>query len=135
MNRAFSLRLKAHNNSTMNWYLAKIVFRIVCGDGEHTAQFDEQLRLIHAYDKQSAFDKAVELGKTEEDFFYNIHRQPVHWGFVNVSELYRMEELLDGAEIYSKIKEVEDGSGYADLVHNKAKLINSNPYNEILTLV
>jgi len=119
----------------MNWYLAKIVFRIVCGDGEHTAQFDEQLRLVNAPTKQQAFDKAVELGKAEEDLFLNIHRQPVRWTFVNVSELYRMEELLDGAEIYSKIKEVEDGSGYTDLVHNKAKLISNSPLNEILTLV
>ena len=32
----------------MNWYLAKIVYRIICGQGNHTAQFDEQLRLIQA---------------------------------------------------------------------------------------
>ena len=118
----------------MNWYLAKIVFKIVCGNGQHTAQFDEQLRLINANNKQQAFEKAVEVGKTEEDSFYNIHQQPVHWTFVDVSELYRMEELLDGAEIYSKIKEVEDGEGYTELIHNKAKLINSNQLNEILTL-
>lgn len=119
----------------MNWYLAKIVFQIVCGSGEHTAQFDEQLRLINAHNKQQAFDKAVEFGQSEEDSFYNIHQQPVQWKFVNVSELYRMEELLDGAEIYSKIKEVEDGIGYRDLIHNKAKLISSNEHSEILTLV
>jgi len=119
----------------MNWYLAKIVFQIVCGNGEHTAQFDEQLRLIHAGNKQQAFDKAVAFGRSEEDSFYNIHQQPVHWTFVNVSELYRMEELLDGAEIYSKIKEVEDGMGYIDLLHNKASLISSDQHNEILTLV
>jgi len=118
----------------MNWYLAKIVFQIVCGNGQHMAQFDEQLRLINAGSKQQAFEKAVELGKTEEDLFYNIHQQPVHWTFVNVSELYRMEELLDGAEIFSKIKEVEDGEGYMDLIHNKARLISSNQLNEILTL-
>ncbi|RYY10197.1 MAG: DUF4288 domain-containing protein, partial [Chitinophagaceae bacterium] len=27
----------------MNWYLAKLIFRIVCGQGNHTPQFDEQL--------------------------------------------------------------------------------------------
>jgi hypothetical protein len=120
--------------TTMNWYLAKIVFQIICGNGQHLAQFDEQLRLINANNKQQAFDKAVELGKSEEDLFYNIHRQPVHWNFINVSELYRMEELLDGAEIFSKIKEVEDGDVYTDLIHRKAKLISSNQLNEILTL-
>ena len=45
----------------MNWYLAKMVFRIVCGDGNHAAQFDEQLRLISAGSKEEAFDTAVAL--------------------------------------------------------------------------
>ena len=36
----------------MNWFLAKIVYRIVCGKGEHTPQFDEQLRLIGAEDEE-----------------------------------------------------------------------------------
>ena len=30
----------------MNWYLSKIIFRIICGEGRHTPQFDEHLRLI-----------------------------------------------------------------------------------------
>ena len=34
----------------MKWYLAKLIYRIICGDGTHTPQFDEQLRLIHAED-------------------------------------------------------------------------------------
>ena len=38
----------------MNWYLTKMVFRIICGDGSHKAQFDEQLRLIHANSKEDA---------------------------------------------------------------------------------
>lgn len=118
----------------MNWYLAKIVFQIICGDGDHQAQFDEQLRLIQAPNKRTAFTKAAEIGQTEEDLFLNIHQQPVHWKFVNVSELYRMEELLDGAEIYSKIKEPEEGEHYASLVHNKAALIY-NTQQDRLTLI
>jgi hypothetical protein len=47
----------------MNWYLTKIVYRIICGQGNHTAQFDEQLRLIQASSAQEAFEKsaAVEI--------------------------------------------------------------------------
>src|ERR1051326_2143892 len=54
---------------TMNWYLAKIVYRIVCGDGNHTPQFDEQLRLIQASDELHAFQKARRLGEREQDHF------------------------------------------------------------------
>jgi len=42
----------------MNWYLAKMVFRIICGDGNHTAQFDEQLRLVSGNSLEEAFHKA-----------------------------------------------------------------------------
>ena len=53
----------------MNWYLAKFVFRIFCGDGQHMAQFDEQLRLIAAGSKEEAFHKAQSMGMKEEDMF------------------------------------------------------------------
>ena len=119
----------------MNWYLAKIVFQIVCGDGNHTPQFDEQLRLIHAASKTGAFEKAVAIGKSEEDSFFNIHQQPVHWTFINVSELYRMEELLDGAEIFSNVKETENAEAYRHLINNKARLICENKFHQTLTLV
>ena len=32
----------------MNMCVAKIVYRIVCGDADHTAQFDVQLQLAFA---------------------------------------------------------------------------------------
>jgi hypothetical protein len=115
----------------MNWYLAKIVFQIICGDGKHTPQFDEQLRLIQATSKQQAFNKAREIGNNEEDNFYNIHQQPVHWKFVNVSELYRMEELLDGAEIYSKINEPENAHDYKCLINTKAASIFNNQQDRL----
>lgn len=53
----------------MNWYLAKMVFRILCGDGNHRAQFDEQLRLISAVSREEAFHKALEWGKKMKIFF------------------------------------------------------------------
>ena len=49
----------------MNWYLSKIIFRIVCGEGQHTPQFDEQLRLIAASDEQEAFQKALAIGNRQ----------------------------------------------------------------------
>ena len=49
----------------MNWYLSKIIFRIICGEGRHTPQFDEQLRLIAATDEQQAFEKAMAIGEKE----------------------------------------------------------------------
>ena len=107
----------------MKWYLAKLVFRIICGEGNHTPQFDEQLRLICTVSRDVAFEKAVMLGTTGTETFYNQKQQLVQWQFVNVSELYLLTELIDGAEIYSRIQEVDDADAYAEMIHVKAHSI------------
>lgn len=110
----------------MNWYLAKIVFRIICGDGDHTAQFDEQLRLIRASGIKEAFAKGQLMGIREEEAFFNNEQQLVQWQFINVSELYQLNELIDGAELYSRIEERENAAAYMDVVYKKAELIIAN---------
>ncbi len=119
----------------MNWYLAKIVFRIVCGDGNHAAQFDEQLRLISADDKEEAFLKAQLLGNRGEEMFFNNNHKMVHWQFVNVSDLYKLSELIDGAELYSRIEEKENGDNYVQVINEKAVRIESGHTLELLQLV
>jgi len=119
----------------MNWYLTKIVFRIICGEGHHTAQFDEQLRLVLASGKENAFNKAQQLGRQEEETFFNMMRQPVRWKFVNVSEIYKLGELMDGAELYSRIEEKDDAAIYMDIVNKKAYGIIHSDSHELLRLV
>jgi hypothetical protein len=118
----------------MNWYLAKIVFRIVCGDGNHTPQYDEQLRLIGAGDKEEAFYKAQALGKSGEDKFYNHREQLVHWKFINVCELYHLKEMIHGAEMYSRISENEDGEHFEYVVNKKAENILFTQTHQLLQL-
>ncbi|MBS1756080.1 MAG: DUF4288 domain-containing protein [Bacteroidetes bacterium] len=105
----------------MKWYLAKVVFRIICGDGEHAAQFDEQLRLIAATDTLSALEKAIALGKKEQENFMNGNQQLVQWKFVNISELLPLNNFTDGAELYSSVLETHDCNGYLKFIEHKAK--------------
>jgi hypothetical protein len=119
----------------MNWYLAKIVYRITCGDGNHTGQFDEQLRLVAAENKEDAFHKAQSIGKQEEEFFLDQKQQLVQWQFINVCELYKLSELIDGAELYSRIEERDDADNYIHIVHQKAGHIRFGNTLEILHLV
>ena len=118
----------------MNWYLAKMVFRIVCGDGDHTAQFDEQLRLITAGSKEEAFHKAQLLGGKEEEMFFNRNQQLVQWQFISVSELYQLNELIDGAEVYSRIEERENADSYLHIIYKKAEQIRFGNTLELLNL-
>ena len=104
----------------MTWFLAKIVYRIICGDGNHTPQFDEQVRLISALNAGEALVKSQTIGMQEEEVFYNQKQQLVQWKFVDVTELHSLNELSDGAEVYSQIKETEDGESYSRFIHHKA---------------
>ena len=110
----------------MNWYLTKLVFRIICGEGQHTPQFDEQLRLVKAGDEEDAFKKAMLLGEQEEDGFYNQQQKLVQWKFINVAELYKLSGLLDGAELYSRIQETDNADLYIELINKKAAHFRSN---------
>jgi hypothetical protein len=118
----------------MKWYLAKFVFRIVCGEGQHTPQFDEQLRLIAGSNKEEAFNKAQAMGKQEEETFYNRKEQLVQWQFVNISELYLLSELIDGAELYSRIEEKENAEAYIYTVNQKAENIFFSETHQLLQL-
>lgn len=107
----------------MQWYLVKIVFRIISGEGKHTPQFDEQLRLISAWNELQAFEKARALGLNEEDSFKNEFDKTVEWKFIDISELQPFAGLVHGTEIYSKICEEDDGSRYCEVVRMKAEQI------------
>jgi hypothetical protein len=110
----------------MNWYLAKLVFRIICGDGNHTAQFDEQLRMISADNHAEALQKSINLGEDENDVFFNQQEQLVHWQFVTVCELYSLGELSDGIELYSRVEETGDPDNYLRFIQAKAEQVRNN---------
>jgi hypothetical protein len=118
----------------MNWYLAKFVFRIICGEGDHSPQFDEQLRLVAAPSKEEAFSRAQAMGRNEEESFYNRKEQLVRWQFINISELYMLSDLIDGAELYSRIEEKENAEAYVYTVNQKAENILFTQTHQLLQL-
>jgi len=104
----------------MKWYLLKLVYQVICGDGKHRAQFDEQLRLIQADDRFHAFTKGRCVGESEQENFYNCDERLVQWKFLDVTEIHVLENLADGAELYSRINEVDDAAGYNKMLATKA---------------
>ena len=116
----------------MNWYLAKIVFRIVCGEGKHTPQFDEQLRLVSAVDREAALQKVQLIGQQEQACFFNQKQQMVAWRFVNISELYSLQEEMEGAEIFSRIIEVYNNEElFVKEIHEKAGRLQNDLYADM----
>ena len=96
---------------------------LVQDGSNHTAQFDEQLRLIAAPDEQQAFHKAQRIGLMEEDSFLNDRKHLVRWKFIDVCELYKLSELIDGAEIYSRVQETDDAAKFIAMIRSKADYI------------
>lgn len=119
----------------MNWYVTKLVYQIICGNGHHAAQFDEQLRLIKAMDEEEAFEKAAQIGQAEAEVFYNKKRELVQWKFINVAELYRLSDFIDGGEIYSRIREVENEETFIHFVNQKAASIREKTTHHLLHLI
>lgn len=119
----------------MKWYLVKVIFRIICGEGTHTAQFDEQLRIVEADNETMAFTKAQQIGIDEEQSFFNIKQQIVQWKFINVAELYLLNGFIDGAELYSRIYETDDAEAYTQLTHERAKNIECIETHKLLQLI
>lgn len=107
----------------MNWYVAKIVFRIISGDGNHNAQFDEQLRLISAENEYEAFEKANDIGLVSQDSFKNNQSETVRWEFIDVAELHQLDNLVDGTELYYQIHEAADADLYMAWAHHKSSLL------------
>lgn len=101
----------------MKWYVAKLVFQIATSAPSHMSQFDEHLRLIHAESFEQAFLKARLLGIREEDA---PEANRATWEFVNIVELYPLQDLSDGIELYSRIHETHEAHNYISLVHQKA---------------
>lgn len=119
----------------MGWYLTKLVFRIICGEGKHTPQFDEQLRLIEASNEKEAFEKANAIGRQEQDEFFNQQQKLVQWKFINIAELYKLSGLMHGAELYSKIQETDNADLYIEMTNKKAAHIRSNNTHKFLELL
>lgn len=107
----------------MNWFVAKIVFRIVSGDGKHHAQFNEQLRPISAQSGHQAFEKAAAIGLNSQDCFLNDQRQPVRWEFIEVAEVNPLNDLSDGTELYYQIHEAPDTDLYREWAHHQSALL------------
>lgn len=119
----------------MNWYVAKLIFRITCGNGNHQPQFDEQLRLISASGEKEALIKAQKLINEERLAIENKDKFPIRWDFINMTELYQVDELKDGSEIYCNILEVNDAEEYIEMSNQKALLISQNQQASVSTTI
>ncbi|MGC8751373.1 DUF4288 domain-containing protein [Hydrotalea sp.] len=104
----------------MKYYIAKMVFKIQCGNGKHVPQFDEQIRLFYANSANIALQKAINTGNEEAQTFFNNNHQLVQWIFLGITDLFEIEKLTDGIELSSCIKEIDEAENYEYFTQKKA---------------
>ena len=70
------------NSDQQKWYVATLIMRCEVPDKLPPHTCDEQIRLLRAADADAAYQKALSLGKNEEETYQNIYGAEVHWEFV-----------------------------------------------------
>jgi hypothetical protein len=104
----------------MNWYIAKLIFNININNGKNQSQFDEQLRLISAYNSNEAYYKAELIGKSENESFESNADNTIEWQFIDVAEIVLLTEIKDGMELYSNTIKSENPNEFIQHIKLRA---------------
>jgi len=103
------------------WFVAVLVFESVLAKGDNSdSSVDVQFRLIRAVDAESAYQRALALGRRDEHSYATDQGDTCTWRFAGLQDLNVIEdaELGHGTELYGLI---EDGRA-ADRVVEKRDL-------------
>lgn len=96
----------------MQRFLYKFVYQIVIEGKMGPSQFDEQFRIIYAENASVALAKAQQLGEQEETRFWNTRNEEVNWELISVLYISSLDQLKDGALIFSQNQEFDQPFGY-----------------------
>lgn len=109
----------------MKIYLAKLVFNVQVDNSPNAPEFDEQIRVIEAASLESAFHKARSIGKSEEETFINKNNKLITWQFIDVAEVYPLEAVKDGEQLFSSTQTMPDPGSYIQYVRRKSMEIQA----------
>lgn len=119
--------LKTTKLLAMEWYSAKIVYQITNNQND-IVQFDEQVRVINAINKELAYEIANQLGYINQEKVITDTGAVLSWGFIAVTEIKSIGEVKHGAEVFSLIKEfpkerfIEETNKKAEYLKNTFQL-------------
>ena len=89
-----------------HWYVAVLVLESSIVEGRSDPSVDVQFRLIRAPDAETAYQRALALGREDEHSYENPYGQTCAWTFKGLSDLQAVidDELADGVEVYGFIE-------------------------------
>ena len=93
---------------TEQWFVAVLVFesRIVERPDDHDPSVDVQYRLVRAADAETAYQRALALGRRGRHAYKNCEGDTCEWTFAGLEDLQRADdqELGHGAHLYGFIE-------------------------------
>lgn len=107
-------------SAIMEKYLAKLIFNIAVNDEKTGGEFHEQTIVVTASGSEDAFFKARKIGKQEESTFLNKDNDLVNWQFIDVAEVYALDTLRDGEQVYSKTIKEEEPADFISYIRRRA---------------
>ena len=110
----------------MSYYLATLCYEIICGAGDHTPQFEEQVRLLEAVSRTHALKEAHEIGNQELLLWQFNKTAKVEWKFLGIKELIPLPSFFHGAELYQQHREIAFADGYRNYVKDKTNQLQHN---------
>lgn len=114
----------------MKWFAVNCIYQVICGEGKHTPQFNEQTRLIRAKGIRHALSKANLNAVHFNPSLNNCQGDKIVWKFLGVGGIAEVIELTDGAEVSSKMVEPKSVSLYLEkLAHRNKSLTNQNRFD------
>jgi hypothetical protein len=99
------LRLNQEMYMTLTWYTVTFLLKCKVDEIIETpVTCFEQIHLLKAKDPNSAYEKAIKLGKSKEHYYKNNEGNNVYWEFVGLINLEEIldERIHDGIEIRSR---------------------------------
>ncbi len=104
------------------WYIATLIIQAKVGKNTSGSWMcDEQIHLLRAPDEETAYTKAIELGKNKEHSYQNEADETVSWEFIGLADLEELDATIrDGVEIRSRLFDSPDP---AKLVSDKPRLM------------
>jgi hypothetical protein len=97
----------------MIWFVATIIIKCeIAGEpslpGEWTCS--QQIYAIHAYDREIAYEKAKNIGKSQEVSYLNADGQEIIWKFVGLENLEELPKQIikDGTEVWGRVFHTSD---------------------------
>ena len=90
------------------WYVATVILKCeVAGESSFPDERTclQQIHVLRALDREVAYDKAIELGKSLELSYLNSDAQEVSWTFIGLENLEELSDkvIRDGTEIWGRI--------------------------------